>query len=622
MDAYTLVDQATRRNMEAIVKTWKEPVPGSMDPRPVFPPDVVKPIENALIKAKTVTLQSGRPAQMQVGGYRNTPTPPQYNARYAAPPGPGPAQSQPYQSYPNHQVTPRSALRESPDLPTNRFQTQPYPPHPSHSPFPPTPQQYQQHVYAPPPQQQPVSDVEGIKRDVTALIAERQAQSGREPHNQDLKTQLQALQQLQTILNTQTLDPGSLQAVQRQISSLAAQAPSTPRPAPQQSWQPNQQWRPQAPTPQPQYPANPYSLPYHQPPSAQPQPQAPAAPPALPPGALNGLQALLANGQKPSTPQMRAAAPSLQNASHQQLNNIQSHAASTPAINGGDLLASLSKSGLLPKPPSAQPTPPAPTPSAVPAPGPQSTADLLKSLSGLLPASQTGTPTLPTAQLANTGKPRIPMTAAALKTFRPELVHSLYDAYPNQCSTCGRRFPATPTGREKKDRHLDWHFRTNQRMADPNTNRGQHRNWYIPELDWIKLSEFDPSTTTAAESAANAAEAAKKEKKKKSGPEDKFVRAPPGTTKATCSICFEEMKTSYSEELQDWIFPAATTYGGKIVHAQCLAEMLKGQQGGALGTALGGGGGQRQRSATPDSSLGKRMAESALAGAGARVRMQ
>ena len=623
MGAYTLVDQATRRNMEAIVKTWKEPVPGSMDPRPVFPHEVVQPIENALIKAKTVALQSGRPGQMQTaGGYRNTPTPPQYNSRFAAPSAPEPAQAQPYQTYPNHQVTPSSALRESPDFCANRFQAQPYQ-QPGHSPLPPTPQQYQQQVYAPPPQR-PVSDVEGIKRDVASLIAERQAQFSRDPHNQDLQTQLRALLQLQTILNTQSLDPNSLQAIQRQISSLASQAPSTPRPAPQLSFPPNQQWQPQAPTPvpQPQLPANSPSLPYHQPPSAQPQPQVQPPAPTLPPGGLNSLQALWANGQKPSTPQIREAAPALQHASHQQLNNLQSHAAATPVLNGNDLLASLSKSGLLPKPPSAQPTPPVSAPAVAPTAGPQSTADLLKSLSGLLPpASQTGTPTLPTAQLANTGKPRVPMTSAALKVFRPELVHSLYDAHPNQCSTCGRRFSATNDGRAKKDRHLDWHFRTNQRMADPNTNRGQHRNWYIPEIDWIKLKEFDPSTTTAAESATNAADEAAK--KKKGGPEDKFVRAPPGTTKATCNICFEEMKTSYSEELQDWIFPAATTYGGKIVHAQCLAEMLKGQSGGgSLAAALGAAGGQRQRSATPDSSLGKRKAESALAGNGPRVRMQ
>lgn len=113
MGAYTQVDPSTRRNMEAIVKTWKEPVPGSMDPRPVFPHEVVQPIENALIKAKTVALQSGRP--VQAPGYRNTPTPPQYGGHYAAPAAPAPAQSQPWQSYPNHQVTPSSALPGSPD---------------------------------------------------------------------------------------------------------------------------------------------------------------------------------------------------------------------------------------------------------------------------------------------------------------------------------------------------------------------------------------------------------------------------------------------------------------------------------------------------------------------------
>ena len=217
------------------------------------------------------------------------------------------------------------------------------------------------------------------------------------------------------------------------------------------------------------------------------------------------------------------------------------------------------------------------------------------------------------------------MTGAALKEFRPGLVHSLYDAHPNQSSTCGRRFAATNDGRAKKDRHLDWHFRTNQRMADPNTNRGQHRNWYISEIDWIKLTEFDPSTTSASEAAGNSAAdgGEKGGKKQGDGMQNKFVRAPPGTTKATCSICFEEMKTSYSEELQDWVFPAATMSQGKIVHAQCLAEMVKGQGGGgSLAAALGAAGGQRQRSATPDSSLGKRKAEGALAGSGARMRMQ
>lgn len=223
------------------------------------------------------------------------------------------------------------------------------------------------------------------------------------------------------------------------------------------------------------------------------------------------------------------------------------------------------------------------------------------------------------AQLA---KPRIPFSSVALKQFRPELVRALYDEQPNQCSNCGRRFLSTEEGRAKKARHLDWHFRTNQRMADPNTGRGQHRNWFVDEMEWIRLTEFDPSTTTADAQATAAATAAKKQK----GPQDQFVRAPAGVTRNTCSICQEEMRSSYSEELQDWVFINAAMYNGKIAHATCVEEIKKSSMpsaGSAMAAALGGafGGGQRQRSATPDSMLGKRKAEGALAGTGARMKI-
>jgi len=60
MEAYALVDQPVRRKMDEMLKTWKEPVPGSMDTRPVFPPEVTRPIENALIRAKTSYLHESR----------------------------------------------------------------------------------------------------------------------------------------------------------------------------------------------------------------------------------------------------------------------------------------------------------------------------------------------------------------------------------------------------------------------------------------------------------------------------------------------------------------------------------------------------------------------------------
>jgi pre-mRNA cleavage complex 2 protein Pcf11 len=68
-------------------------------------------------------------------------------------------------------------------------------------------------------------------------------------------------------------------------------------------------------------------------------------------------------------------------------------------------------------------------------------------------------------------------------------------AKPNMCSSCGRRFENTAEGREKKARHMDWHFK----VKDPDAQkRGVHRSWYIservsaPELDSIdrELTRF------------------------------------------------------------------------------------------------------------------------------------
>lgn len=482
--------------------------------------------------------------------------------------------------------------------------------------FSPAPNFQQPHLYAA-QNQRPVNDLESVKRDLAVLITQRQAQAGANPFNHDLQQQLQTLQQLQIVLNSQSVNAGSLQQIRDQITALATQGPPQPKPTPQPHVSTQAQWQPPTSIPQPPHLIRP-PVTYSQPPSVQPQPQAPF----LAPGALSGLQALLANGQKPGTPLMRAAAPELQNASHTQLNNVQNQTAAAPALNGVDLIATLTKNGLLANLPAANPTLPAAAPST-PQPA-QSTAALLQSLQGILPpVSQTGTPTQTPAQLApHPNNPRIPTTAASLKHFRPELVHALYDAQPNQCSTCGRRFLATDEGRAKKARHLDWHFRTNQRMADASISRGAHRDWYPTELEWIQLRDFDPSTTTTTDRNHNTATAAIAAAKK--GPQDSYVRAPAGVTKNVCSICYEEMRASYSEDLQEWIFTNATTYGGKIVHATCLAEMQKGQQGGgggSLAAALAGAG-LRQRSATPEPKLGKRKADGSLGGAGVGSRLR
>lgn len=84
MEAYAAVDNQVRRKMEETLQTWKQPVPQSLDDRPVFPPEVTRPIEESLLKARTSALAiqaQGRQALSLGRGRghgpaRATPTPP------------------------------------------------------------------------------------------------------------------------------------------------------------------------------------------------------------------------------------------------------------------------------------------------------------------------------------------------------------------------------------------------------------------------------------------------------------------------------------------------------------------------------------------------------------------
>jgi hypothetical protein len=69
---------------------------------------------------------------------------------------------------------------------------------------------------------------------------------------------------------------------------------------------------------------------------------------------------------------------------------------------------------------------------------------------------------------------------------RPHLISKLYEARPNQCLTCGKRFLATEDGRKEKARHLDWHFHTNQRLVE-SVQRGLSRSWYVDEMVGLQI---------------------------------------------------------------------------------------------------------------------------------------
>jgi pre-mRNA cleavage complex 2 protein Pcf11 len=192
-----------------------------------------------------------------------------------------------------------------------------------------------------------------------------------------------------------------------------------------------------------------------------------------------------------------------------------------------------------------------------------------------------------------------------MKQPRPHLISKLYDAFPNQCVTCGRRFENTAEGKQRKARHMDWHFK----VKDPDmAKRGVHRSWYIGEREWIDYTEVDetapePNANGAGGSSGTAA-APKKEAK------DKYVPVPtdPALVHNPCPICQEKFEPQWLVEANDFVWMDAVAVGGKIYHATCWEEYSK------------GGGGDQGRPATPDAVLGKRKAEVSPMSSGKKIR--
>ena len=193
----------------------------------------------------------------------------------------------------------------------------------------------------------------------------------------------------------------------------------------------------------------------------------------------------------------------------------------------------------------------------------------------------------------------IELTTASMKKPRPHLISRLYEAKPNICATCGRRFENTSEGKEKKARHMDWHFK----VKDPDAvKRGVHRSWYMSEKDWIDYREVDE--TTPATDAANTNSVAKPKKQAK----DRYVLVPQDTAlqHAPCPICQEKFETQWNVDANDFVWMDALLVGGKIYHATCFEEYSKG-----AGIPM---------PSTPDSVLGKRKADPGVGVDGKKVR--
>ncbi|KAJ5145669.1 uncharacterized protein N7515_000233 [Penicillium bovifimosum] len=509
MNVYTLVDGNTRKKLDEMLNTWKLPAPGSKDTRPVFPPEITRNIESALIKARTAALQ-----QQQ-------------------------ARAQP-------DILGRSRASVTPTGRTN-------------SPMPQNHQHAQNGHSTPTPSLPQRQDLDYLNRDVDALIVSAKKDFANSPFNPVSQQRLKALVDLQAILQTQQLSPEQLKLVRDQVSALAASRPPSVPPIAGPSGS-------AVSTPPVIPPAPPVSQPFQQ---------------LLNSGTLAGLIKATASRQQPTPPpQMPAALPQMPQIP-QQGNTPQ------PAAQENPLIAALRARGLLP----GGPTPSSLTPStSTPVPG-------RTTLPFILPNGMQVTPPAPSQTPIAANGSGVPMKSAAMKIPRFALLVSLYDSRPNRCGTCGRRFLTTDEGKEMKARHLDWHFKTNQRMTE-SSRRAQNRSWYVDERDWIKSREagdengaVDTQPTT--EGTAGVDGNAKQE------PPKPWIRAPNDATlrNTPCPICQEKFESTWSEDVQDWIWQDATKVGSRVYHASCYAEVTKGPAP------------TSQRTGTPDSVLGKRKAE-------------
>lgn len=215
MNAYSSVDRPTRRKLDEMLKTWRNPVPGSLDPRPVFPPEVTGRIINALHQSTTRAAQIEQQQQRheqemlrrRVAGnssvmtqWRETPTPPQIAARYLPP-----------QVYSNGQTN-------SPYPPPNPFADTAQPQYQYHS--GPLTSQY--------PQQSSMATLDSLHYDIEALIRISKEDLILNLNNKEIQTKLKALLDLQQVLRSQQLPPSALQAVRDQVRALQMIQPSRP----------------------------------------------------------------------------------------------------------------------------------------------------------------------------------------------------------------------------------------------------------------------------------------------------------------------------------------------------------------------------------------------------------
>jgi pre-mRNA cleavage complex 2 protein Pcf11 len=239
--------------MDELFRSWKQPVPESRDPRPVFPVEVTQRIDTALDRFRGVAekhrqeeeqarmqkiqrqMPSRYPPHLQQG---RTPTP---NGAYPYQPPPIVGQN----SNPNSQeiAAMMSSFQPSstPQYPPAVRSPAPIPPNPyGHMPqgYPPTAQNNPAMPYgyaAPPlPTMSHQARLDKLRADVQGLIDRARAHLARYPHDQEKIKLLGNLQNLKAVVDGGTLVLSQIQSTELVVANLARELPPLPVAAPQQ----------------------------------------------------------------------------------------------------------------------------------------------------------------------------------------------------------------------------------------------------------------------------------------------------------------------------------------------------------------------------------------------------
>ncbi|KIV99945.1 uncharacterized protein PV09_08462 [Verruconis gallopava] len=610
-DAYTVVDNNTRRAMEELFRSWLQPVPESRDPRPVFPPEVTQPIEAALSKMRGID-QRSREAVHGSQSQKMNAVPP--HVTNIAQPGRTPTPTGQYGYQPPSQVSPQGF----PGIQNIPYQSHP-PPYgaPVRSPVPQNvasslqpgsmginqsfqppslPQNVNSvnYVYSgpPPPTMSHQARLEKLRYDVQGLLDSVRVHLAHYPHDQEKLKLQQNLQSLKSLLDNGSLSLTHIQSTEIVVANIARDLPfrpptatvPTPTPAPAPAPAP-------APTPQPQPTLNlnpsviasilALGTPQQTPHQAV-QPQAYVPPPVTSTMPYSAAYPATA----PSHPTSGLPVAAVNSAMSQIKPNVPSPAAGPPPpavvpASALSILDQLRASGILGSM-SAQSTP------------------------VQVPAASSILSQLMQPQAGAQGMNDVRLEANSLKLPRPHLIRQLYEDKPDQCRQCGMRFPDTAQGKKAKGVHIDWHFQINTRVQESKQG-AVNRSWYIDERDWISYrEELSGYSGIVTESTSGLRKnAAKKEVK------EAFVFVPTDAryVNLPCSICQEKFEQGWDEETQQPTWRDAVKMGSKYYHASCYAEVTKGAAA-ATAAALASVGMERTASSsarsTPDPVLGKR----------------